>query len=400
MKYVYKAANKSGDTVEGIIEAADKKVVLGMLRSKSLYLLSLSEENPKTSMEINFGSAKIPKKVLAVFCTQLSSILKAGVPLIQALSIMNEQIENKKLRKIVQTVCDELQRGKGLSAAFSEHEKALPTIMIKMIEAGEISGTLDLSLKRLAEHFHKEYKLTQKIKSAMHYPVIIMCVTALIVIFLMTFVVPRFRQFFMSGNIQLPGITRVLLAISDAFTHGWMYILGGILLIYVFWHVFKSSELGRMMIDSRKLKGSIVGKSGTRILAARFSRTLSTLTSSGISLTQSLRITAKVVSNKMAEVKLLEAEEKIREGKTLHTSISETSIFPSMTKHMIKIGEESGTLDEMLDKSAEYFEEEADIAVTKLTSFLQPALLIFVAAIVLFIILSIMAPIMTMYTSI
>ena len=177
IKFLYKAANKAGQTVEGIIEATDKKAVLGNLRSKSLFLLELSEINPRSSLDLTLGSAKIPKKTLAIFCTQFASILRAGVPLTQALSIMDEQMENKKLKKIVQSVSEDLQRGKGLSEAFAEYEKSLPTIMIKMIEAGEISGTLDLSLVRLAQHFDKENKTAKKIKAAMNYPIVICVIT-------------------------------------------------------------------------------------------------------------------------------------------------------------------------------------------------------------------------------
>ena len=400
IKYLYKASNKTGQTVEGIIEAPDKKAVLGALRSKSLFLLDVSELSQKSAIDISLGSAKIPKKVLAVFCTQFASILKAGVPLIQALNIMDAQIENKKLKKIVQTVYEELQRGKGLSEAFAEHEKALPSMMIKMIEAGEISGTLDLSLRRLAQQFEKEVKINKQIKSAMRYPMIVSIVTVLVVVFLLVFVVPRFMGFFSSSSAELPGVTKFLLTISDAITNGWMYIIGGILLIYGLFKMFKGSPKGRLVLDSYKFKMPLIGKSYIRILAARFSRTMSTLTSTGISLTQSLKIASKVVSNKLAENKLLEVEERIREGKTLHASIKEADIFPPMTMHMIKIGEEAGTLDEMLEKAAEYFEDEADAAIAKMTSMIQPILLIIVAVVVVFIMLSILMPIFSMYQNI
>lgn len=386
--------------MEGIIEAADQKAVLGVLRSKSLFLLSLEEVSPKSAMDITLGSAKIPKKVLAVFCTQFASILKAGVPLIQALNILDAQIENHKLKKIVQTVYEELQRGKGLSEAFSEHEKALPSIMIKMIEAGELSGTLDLSLRRLAEHFEKDVKINSKIKSAMRYPIIVLSITILVVIFLMVVVVPSFMGFFQSSQAEMPGVTKFLMAISDGIKNGWMYILGCILVIFGLFRMYKSSPKGRLTLDSYKFKAPLIAKSYVRIIAARFSRTLATLTSTGISLTQALKIASKVVGNKLAENKLVEAEERIREGWTLHAAINEAGIFPPMTIHMIKIGEEAGTLDEMLEKAAVYFEEEADAAISKMTSLIQPILLIFVAVIVVFIMLAIMMPIFSMYQNI
>ncbi len=400
IKYLYKAANKAGQTIEGVIEASDEKSVIIDLRLKSLFLIELSEINPKSSLDISLGSAKIPKKALAVFCTQFASILKAGVPLTQALSIMDEQTENKKLKKILQSVAEELQRGKGLSEAFSEHEKSLPSILIEMIEAGEVSGTLDLSLERLALHFEKDHQIAKKVKSAMMYPIVVSIVTVLVVIFLLVFVVPSFMGFFEGSTAEVPGITKALIAISDAVINGWPYIIAIIFLIVVAFKLYKATKSGRLKIDTLKLKAPLIGKPMMKILAARFSRTLATLTSTGITLTQSLRITSKVVSNKLAEVKLLEVEEQIKQGKTLYASIKDANLFPSMTVHMTKIGEESGTLDQMLEKSAEYFEDEADTAITKLTTLLQPILLVVVAAIILFIMLAILLPIFSMYDAV
>ena len=399
IKFLYKASNKAGQTVEGIIEATDRKAVLNELRSKSLYLLNLSEVNPKSAMDINFGSAKIPKKVLGIFCTQFSSILKAGVPLTQALTILDEQLENPKLKKIIQNVNDDLQRGKSLSEAFSAHEKALPSIMIKMIEAGEISGTLDLSLERLALHFEKEYNINKKIKSAMMYPIVICVIAMLVVVFMLLFVVPQFMGFFASTDAELPGVTQFLLSLSDLISNGWMYIIGVIVLLVMLFKVYKSTPDGRLKLDTLKLKAPLFGKSFTNVLTARLSRTLATLSSAGITLTQSIRIASKVVANKMAENKLLDIEDQIKQGLSFNASIKNAGIFPGMLMHMSKIGEESGKLDEMLEKAAEYFEEEADTAISRMTTIIQPILLIFVAGIILFIMLSVLLPIFSIYSS-
>ena len=400
IKYLYKAANRAGHTVEGIIEAADRKAVLFALRSKALYLLELSEVTPRASFDINIGSQKIPKKTLAVFCTQFASILKAGVPLVQALDILTEQTEHKQLQKILTTAGEDLQAGKGLSEALSAHEKALPAIMIKLIEAGEMSGTLDLSLQRLAVQFEKDYKLQKKIKSAMSYPTVVGIVALVVVIFLLVFIMPKFTSMFADMDTDLPGITKFMLSISNAVVSGWIYILGFVILIYALFRAYKGSAAGRMQLDSMKLKMPIVKKTMTRILAARFARTLATLTASGVSLTQSLRIASKVVANKVAENKLLDIEEQIKRGVSLHVSISKETIFPNMLMHMVKIGEESGTLDQMLEKAADYFEDEAETSIEKLTSLLQPIMLVIVAAIVLLIILSVMLPMFAIYNNV
>lgn len=400
IKYLYKAANKAGQTVEGVIEATDKKSVVYELRDKSLYLLDLSEINPKTSTDITIGSAKIPKRVLSIFCSQFASILKAGVPLVQALTMLEEQTDHKKFQGILASVCDDLQRGKGLSESLSMHERALPSIMIQMIEAGEVSGTLDLSLDRLAVTFDKDYKIARKVKSAMTYPIIVAIVAVLVVIFMLSFVVPKFVGIFKSMDTELPGITKAVMGLSDFVTNQWMYLLGAVLLIYVLFKMFKSSEQGRLALDTFKLKFPLVKKASIRLMSARLSRTLSTLTATGIALTQSLRIASKIVNNKLAENKLLEVEEQIKQGRSLYEAIGAANLFPSMLMHMSKIGEESGTLDQMLERAAEYFEEEADVAVTRLTTMLQPIMLVIVAVIVLGIILAVLVPMISIYTSI
>ncbi len=400
IKYLYKAANKAGQTIEGIIEANDENAVISALRGRSLFLIELTEANPRSSMDINIGSAKIPKKVLAVFCLQFASIMKAGVPLIQAISILEEQAENKKIKQIMQTVNDDLQRGLNLSEAFAMHEKELPAIMIKMIEAGELSGTLDLALQRLALSFEKETAISKKIKGAMMYPVIVMAIALLVVIFLLVTIVPVFTGIFESLGKELPGVTKFLLTLSEGMINYWYIILIGILAIGYFFWMFKRSPSGRLQYDKIKLKIPIFGKASLKIMTARLCRTLSTLNSSGISLTQALNITSKVVGNKYGESKLLEAEDQIKQGKSLHLAIETAGMFPGMLTHMTKIGEESGTLDEMLDRASAYFEDEADTAITRVTALIQPILLVLVAGIVVFILLSVLLPMLSMYENI
>lgn len=400
IKYLYKAANKAGHTVEGIIEAADSKAVLFALRAKSLYLLELSETAAKTSIDISIGSSKIPKKVLAIFCTQFASILRAGVPLVQTINILAEQAEDKRLKKILAIVSEDLQSGKGLSEALSVHEKYLPMLMIKLIEAGEMSGTLDLSLQRLAVQFEKDYKLSRKIKGAMMYPMIVSIIAVFIVVFLLMYIMPKFEDMFSGLGADLPGITKFMISLSKGISQGWMYILGFIILFYASFRLYKSSPTGRLQLDTLKTKMPIIRKAMVRILTARFARTLATLTSSGVSLTQSLRIGSKVVANKLAENRLLDIEEQIKRGITLHSAISRETMFPKMLMHMVKIGEESGTLDQMLEKAADYFEEEAETSITRLTSLIMPVMLIIVAVFVLMIMLSVMLPIFSIYSSV
>ncbi|MFA5676131.1 MAG: type II secretion system F family protein [Christensenellales bacterium] len=397
---MYKASNRAGQTVEGIIEASDRKEVVYTLREKSLYLLDLTEVYPKSSTDISLGSAKIPKRTLAVFCTQFSSILRAGVPLVQALTMLEEQTSNEKLKAILQQVGEDLQRGRSLSEALSMHERALPSLMVKMIEAGELSGTLDLSLERLANHFDREYKLARRVRSAMTYPTIVFSLAILVVIFLLLVIIPSFRTFFDKAGAELPGITVAMLSFSDFVSDQWLMLIGILVLIIASYKIYKSTEQGRLSIDTLKFKLPVLKKTIVQLLTARLSRTLSTLNATGISLTQALRIASKVVGNKLAEYRLNDVEDGIKQGRALNTALSAAGIFPNMLVQMTKIGEEAGTLDEMLERTAEYFEEEAEIAISKMVNIIQPILLILVAGIVLLVILSVLLPMLTMYKSI
>lgn len=396
---MYKASNRAGQTVEGIIEASDRKEVVYTLRGKSLYLLDLTEVYPKSSADIALGSAKIPKRTLAVFCTQFSSILRAGVPLVQTLTMLEEQTANIKLKAILQQVGEDLQRGRSLSEAFSIHERALPSLMVKMIEAGELSGTLDMSLERLATHFEREYRLARRVRSAMTYPIIVFSLAILVVVFLLLVIIPSFRTFFDKADAELPGITVAMLAFSDFVSSQWLVLVAVFVLIIALYKMYKSSEKGRLSLDTMKFKMPVMKKTIVQLLAARVSRTLSTLTVTGISLTQSLRIASKVVGNRLAEYKLNDVEDQIKQGRTLNAALAAAGIFPGLLVQMARIGEEAGTLDEMLEKTAEYFEEEADIAITRLVNIIQPILLVFVAGIVLLVILSVLLPMLTMYDS-
>jgi len=400
MKFIYKASDKTGQLTEGVIEASAQSEVVQMLRAKSLYLLDISELTEKTSKDISLGTARISKRALSIFCSQFASILKAGVPLVQTLAMLEEQTDDKRLKDILTSVRDELRRGTSLAKCFAMHEKSLPDIMIQMIDAGEVSGTLDRSLDRLSQMFDKDYQISRKVKSATTYPIVVGIVSLLVVTFLLVFVIPKFVGIFESRNMALPGITLAVLSLSRFVVNDWPYILCGVILIIVLFKLFKSSEQGRLKLDEIKLKMPLFKKAAVRLMTAKLSRTLSTLTATGITLTQAVRVSSKIVSNKLAEMRLLDAEEQIKQGHSLNEALASTKLFPNMLCHMTKIGEESGTLDQMLEKAAVYFEEDADLAITRLTTVLQPLLLVILAVIVLVIILSVLLPMIGLYQNV
>ena len=269
-----------------------------------------------------------------------------------------------------------------------------------MVMSGEGSGNLDQVLTRLADHYEKENKLKNKIKGAMIYPLVLASLTVVVVILMMVVVLPTFIGIIESGGGDIPAVTRILIAISSFLQHYWWLVLAIVLILVVAWRGFKRSEQGALWWDTVKLDMPIIGKSIRMIVAARFARTLATLISSGLQMLQSIEITSRVVNNKLIHDKLLYAVEDIRKGVSLSSAIRRTEQFPAMIYNMINVGEESGMLDDILTKTAAFFDEESDAAVNRLVGLLEPLMIIFMAVIIGFIVISIALPMFTMYGTI
>lgn len=401
IKFQYKASNRSGQTIEGVIDAVDTHSVLSALREKSLYPLDINEVSAtQNSLNMELGSKKLPKKVLTVFCQQFATILKAGVPLVQALDILKDQSENKKLANVIATMNDDIKTGKNLSTTMQAQGEFFPNILIKMVEAGELSGTLDNSLERMATQFEKENKINQKVKTAMTYPIFVATLAVCIVIGLLVFIVPQFTSLFDQIGAELPSMTRMLLAFSDFLISSWYSIILVTIILVILIRAYFKSEQGRLKLDKAKLKMPIIKKLNLKLVAARFSRTLCTLTTAGMSLPECLSITAKSVSNKLVETGLMDVKEDVKSGESLSDSLNKLNVFPILTIHMTRIGEETGMLEYMLQKSADYYETETESAIQKLTSLLEPLMILVVGGIVLFIALAILLPVFQMGSSI
>lgn len=395
-KYQYKAKDMSGRIIQGIYEAPEKKNVVDMIRQKSFYLLELKELQDKKDIKEMDMFAKVSVKDLTIFCKQFASILKAGVPLIQALQMLGEQTENPVLRNIIIKVSSDIQKGSSLSTAMGAHSKHFPPILIHMVHAGEVSGTLEKSLEVMTVHFEKAYKLKQKVKSAMTYPIVVLVVAVVVVIFLMIFVVPTFTSMFESSGAELPGLTKALVAISGFMKNNFIVIILFFVIIFGIFKIYLSSESGRLSFDKFKLRMPLIGFIQTTSIAATFARTMSTLMGSGVGITEAIRITGKILNNTYAIEKMEIIERQVREGKGLYTPVKDTAIFPTMLVNMIMLGEESGTLEDMLAKTALFYEDEVDEATQRLTTMLEPMIIIVLAAVVAFIVISIALPMFDM----
>lgn len=395
-KFQYKAMNMSGRIMEGIYEAANQQSVIEMIRQKSYYHLEVKEIVERKDMKEIELFSRIKAQELSIYCRQFSSILKAGVPLTKCLSMLAGQTENKPLKQITFKVLEEVQKGSSLSQALSIHGRKIPSILINMVAAGEASGTLDNSLEVMSVHFEKEHKTQQKVKSAMRYPIIVCVVAVIVVVILLTAVVPTFVNMFKEAATELPLPTRILIGMSGFLKERGLILLVGIFIFIFALRFYIAGEAGRLAYDKFKFHIPIIGKFLSKSITSRFARTMATLMSTGVSITESLEITGKVMSNAYANLKIKEIIEQVKQGKGLYLPVKGSTLFPAMLENMIMMGEETGTLDSILQKTAEFYEDEVERATQKLTSMMEPLIIVVLGGIVAFIVLSIALPMFKM----
>lgn len=392
----YQVIDAAGKKSEGIVEAASIGEATRKLKTDGKYISSLTLDRGTGLANMTIGSPMLKTKDLVLISRQLASLLSAGITVVRALDMLYQQLDSKKAKKCIGEVYESVQGGRSLSEAFREQRGVIPNIMISMIAAGEESGRLDEVMERLAEHFQKAQKLKNKISSAMVYPKILAGLTAAVSIGLLTFLVPKIGDTIKSLGGELPALTKGLLAISGSLTKFWYIYLAVVALLVYGFKVWKASDKGGEQWSYLMLKMPVVGKATRMNAAARFTRTVSTLLKSGISVLQSVEITEKSLDNLILEKKLAEARVEIRKGTSLSKSIRGITEFPPMIYAMVSIGEESGTLDSILDKAADFFEDEADSATAKMTAALEPIMIIIMAIIVGLVVGGIAMPIFTM----
>lgn len=392
----YQVIDAAGKKSEGIVEASSIGEATRKLKTDGKYISSLTLDRGSGLANMTIGSPMLKSTDLVLISRQLASLLSAGITVVRALDMLYQQLESKKAKKCIGEVYESVQGGRSLSEAFREQKGVIPNIMISMIAAGEESGRLDEVMERLAEHFAKAQKLKNKVSSAMVYPKILAGLTVAVSVGLLTFLVPKIGDTIKSLGGELPALTKALLAISASLVHYWFIYLAVVALVVYGFKVWKSSDKGGEQWSYLMLKMPVVGKATRMNAAARFTRTVSTLLKSGISVLQAVEITEKSLDNLILEKKLAEARVEIRKGTSLSKSIRGITEFPPMIYAMVSIGEESGTLDNILDKAADYFEDEADSATAKMTAALEPVMIIIMAIIVGLVVGGIAMPIFTM----
>lgn len=399
MIYKYKAVSQAGDTIEGFFEGDEESDVISMLRGNN-YLPIKIEKDIGADAQIDIFAPKVKKKDLAVFCRQFYTMLDAGISIVKCIDILEKQTENKVLVKALGDIHEDVQKGFTLSQAMLKHRNIFPFLLINMVEAGEVSGNLDTIMERMAVHFEKENKLENKIKSAMIYPMVLAVVSIAVVIFLLVAVMPTFISMFESSGQALPVPTQILLNMSNWLTSYWYIFLGIVIGLIIALISYKRTPSGIRFFDGLKLKIPVVKDTSIKVITSRFTRTLSTLMASGIPLLESIEIVGKVVGNTIVQDRMEKTTEDVRKGVSLSRAISEVGVFPPMVDSMIKIGEESGTLDDILYKTADFYDEEVEVALQKLTTLMEPVMLVLMAIVIGFIVIAMAMPMFDMVNTI
>ena len=397
-KFKYRAMGSEGNKITGDYEAASKDEVIAMITSNGYYPLMVQQIEESTKIELNLF-AKVTTKDIAIFCRQLYTMLDAGVSINKALSIMSGQIENKLLKEAVKEIEERVKKGEMLSEAMKKHQEIFPKLLIAMVQSGEISGNLDTMMLRMSNHYEKDTKINNKIKSAMIYPAVLSFVAVVAIMFIMIYVMPTFIEMFESEGVNLPFKTKMLLGLSGFLSNNLLLILILTITIYVLFTYYKRTDQGIYTLSNLKLKLPVIGKLNKKIIVSRFTRTLSTLIASGVSLIHALPVVGEVLGNKVAEDALLKIKEEVVKGSGLSGPIRECGIFPEMLSSMVTIGEETGQLDEILNKTADFYDEEVEQAIIATTSLLEPILIVVMGVIIGFIVISVMLPMFDMYTA-
>lgn len=396
--FEYEAKTLQGVAAKGHIEAQDENVVINILRNKGYYPISIRLHTTANSLNLQMF-LNVGIKDIAIFCRQFSVIISAGIPVMRALEIIREQTENKRLKNVIFEIFEDVQKGKTLSEAMKKH-KEFPDMLSDMVTVGEASGTLDLILERMATYYEKDFKLNQKIRTATTYPIVVVVFAVAVLILLLTVVLPQFVGMLESAGGKLPLPTKILMAASEFVITKWYIMIAIVLLLIVGSKAYISSQSGRYTIDKLKLTLPIIGKLYTKISTARFARTFGTLMGSGIPLMNSIEICGNVIGNLVIKEALNSTKNEIQRGLSLGETLETRQIFPPMLTQMIKIGEESGTLDSILESTAGFYDEEVDSATETLTTLIQPVIIVILGFAVGFVIISIMLPMFELYSAI
>jgi type IV pilus assembly protein PilC len=371
IQFAYKAKDSSGKVKEGTVDAPDQKAAMARLREQKLSVLEIKQGAAK---KLKKGS--VDNKDVVIFSRQLSTLVSAGVPIVQGLTILEQQAEAPAFKYVVGNLRTDIEAGLSIADAMAKHPQAFTELYVAMIRAGEVGGILDTILERLSAYLEANEALKSKVKSAMMYPTVVFSAAFLITVFLIIFVIPIFKDIFSGFGAELPFVTRIIIGLSDFLRSKILYILPPIGLAVWGFKKWMKTEKGQEKIDEISLKLPVIGILVKKVAIAKFSRTLGTLIKSGVPILQGLETVAKTAGNKIIEKAINASRDSIKEGGRISDPLKKANIFPPMVIQMISVGEETGGLDNMLNKIADFYDAEVDVAVKGLTSMIEPLIMI------------------------
>lgn len=398
--FSYKAVSAAGKDVKGSVEAESREEAARKIKEQGLIPVSIGKQGA-LDKDVNipiFKGKKIPARDMSVFCRQFASILKAGVSVINALEMLAEQTENKKLKEAIVNTQSNVEKGENLSDSMRQND-AFPSILIDMVRAGEASGSLENSLTRMAIQFEKDAKLNGIVKKAMMYPIVLICVMIGVVIVMLTFVIPSFMTMFEDLDSELPVTTKAILAMSNSLKNYWYIYIIVVVGIVVGIQMYKRTDNGKHNLDKLKLKIPVFGVLQTKSACASFARTMSTLLQAGMPMIDALEISASTMKNVLFYDGLEKVKNGVSLGLPLSNQLKATGLFPAMVVHMVGIGEETGNVEEMLTNSATYYEEEVEVQTQTLTSLMEPVIIVLMAFVVVLLIMAIYQPMIQLYNT-
>lgn len=394
--FAYEAINSRGTTVKGSIDADNIEKAQALLKGQELIPVSVKEQAGLTK-DISFDFSKKPSpRDFSVFCRQFVSMTQAGVSLIDALNMLSDQTENKRLQKAVREIQADVEKGESLTVAMQK-QRIMPSLLCSMVEAGEASGSLDVAFDRMATHFEKDAKLKAMVKKAAIYPIIVVIVAIAVVIVMLEVVIPTFSDMFVDMDMELPAITKGVIALSDFIAAKWYIIVAVIAAAVVGLRFFKKSAIGELIFAQAGLKMPLFGSLTIKTASARFARNISTLLAAGLPLVDAVGITADIMDNKLIKNALNASKDEIVQGTPLSVPLKQCGLFPPMVYQMTRIGEESGDIEGLLEKLADYYDEEVEQATASLMAAMEPMIIIVLAGVVGTLVGAVMAPMAQMY---
>jgi type IV pilus assembly protein PilC len=377
--FTYVGKSKRGRVLKGELEAADERIARIQLKRKNIDVTKLKQKPKDIFASISFMQPKVTKKDLVIFTRQFSTMIDAGLPLVQGLNILSDQMENRTFKGMLKQVTKDVEGGSTLADALNKHPKVFDSLFVNLVAAGEVGGILDTILQRLAAYIEKAEKLKSKVKGALVYPIAVLIIGILVMAVIMVFVIPVFQEMFSGLGSGLPALTQLVINISNFTKSNIHFMIIAVIVIIWGFRRFRGTSSGGRIIDRIFLKMPIFGELIRKVAVARFTRTLGTMISSGVPILDALEITAKTSGNVVVEEVIFEARTSIAEGQTIAEPLSESDIFPGMVTQMISVGESTGALDSMLEKIANFYDDEVDATVSALTALLEPLMMMFLA---------------------